>query len=199
LKTLTLENRVWLAPILATDYELLIKVMSAKQKLIVVMGVSGCGKSSVAQALATHYQYELVEADDFHPQENKEHMANGLALTDAMHEPWIALLQAHLKQSLKAGRNCVMSFSGLRRLHRSKIRDLPFDSFFIHLEAEQQLLSDRLNARSDHFMTASLLDNQYKTLETASKKETIANIDVEQSLELVIAAAIAVLDQQATK
>lgn len=169
--------------------------MNEKQKLIVVMGVSGCGKSSVAQALATHFKVEFVEADDFHPQENKQHMAKGLALSDAMREPWIALLQAHLKQSARSGRSCVMSFSGLRRSHRAKIRDLPFDSLFIHLEGDQQLIAERINARADHFMNANLLDSQYKTLESASKKETILSIDINQSLELVIADAIAVTEK----
>jgi gluconokinase len=169
--------------------------MSEKQKLIVVMGVSGSGKSSVAQALAAHFKVEFVEADDFHPIENREHMANGLALNDAMREPWIALLQAHLKQSARSGRSCVMSFSGLRRLHRAKIRDLPFDSLFIHLEGDQQLIAERINARTDHFMTVDLLDSQYQTLESASKKENIVSIDIDQSLELVIADAIAAAEK----
>lgn len=164
--------------------------MSEKQKLIVVMGVSGCGKSSVAQAIASEFGYEFIEADDFHPQENKDHMAQGLALNDAMREPWIALLQAHLKQSAKAGRSCVMSFSGLRRFHRAKIRDLPFVSTFIHLEGDQSLITDRINARTGHFMPTSLLDSQYKTLELPSKKETIVSINVDQTLEFVIADAI---------
>lgn len=162
------------------------------------MGVSGCGKSSVAQALATHFNAEFVEADDFHPSENKEHMRNGLALSDAMREPWIALLQAHLKQSARSGRNCVMSFSGLRRLHRAKIRDLPFGSLFIHLEGDRQLIEDRMKTRSEHFMPASLLESQYKTLEPASKKETIISIDIEQRLELVIADAVLAADQHMT-
>jgi gluconokinase len=172
--------------------------MSEKQKLIVVMGVSGCGKSSVAQALASHYKFEFVDADDFHPLENKEHMASGLALSDAMREPWIALLQAHLKQSAKAGRSCALAFSGLRRLHRSKIRDLSFDSIFLHLEGEKQLIADRLSARPDNVMPLSLLESQYQTLESANKKETILRVNVEQSVEQVIAQAIDAIDQHLT-
>jgi gluconokinase len=170
--------------------------MSQKQKLIVVMGVSGCGKTSVAQALADHFKIEFVEADDFHPLENIKHMANGLALNDTMREPWIALLQAHLKQSARAGRNCVMSFSGLRRLHRAKIRDLPFDSLFIHLEGDKQLITERMNARVNHFMPASLLDSQYLTLEPGNKKEAIVSIDIDQSLERIIADSIAAAEKQ---
>jgi len=160
------------------------------EQLIVVMGVSGCGKSSVAKALSEQFNYEFVEADDFHPQENVDHMASGKSLTDEMREPWIRLLQAHLKQAAKAKRSCVMSFSGLRRLHRAKIRDLPFDTLFIHLEGCKQLISDRINARSDHFMPASLLDSQYEALESASKKENIVRIDINQALDDVVNAAI---------
>lgn len=162
------------------------------------MGVSGCGKSRVGKALGCHYNVEFVDADDFHPLENKQRMAAGLALSDAMHEPWIALLQAHLKQSAKAGRNCALSFSGLRRLQRSKIRDLPFDSVFLHLQGEKQLISDRLAARPEHSMLLALLDNQLQTLEQASKKETIISIDIEQNLDLVIADAIVAVERYLT-
>ncbi len=168
---------------------------TVNQKLIVVMGVSGCGKSSIAKHLATHFDYEFVEADDFHPQENLDHMANGKALSDDMRAPWIQLLQAHLKQAAKAKRSCVMSFSGLRRLHRAKIRDLPFDTLFIHLEASKQLISERLNSRAGHFMPASLLDSQYEALEPANKKEKIISINVEPSLENVCKAAISAVEQ----
>jgi len=166
--------------------------MAETQNLIVVMGVSGCGKSSVGKALADHLSYQFVEADDFHPQSNKDHMANGYALDDTMREPWIALLQARLKQLAESKHNCVMSFSGLRRSHRSKIQALPFNSVFIHLEGEQQLIADRINARSDHFMPASLLDSQYLTLEAPSENDTIININIEPPLESVIANAIAI-------
>lgn len=159
------------------------------------MGVSGCGKSSVAQHLATHFGYEFIEADDFHPHENLDHMASGKALTDDMRAPWIQLLQAHLKQASRAKRSCVMSFSGLRRLHRAKIRDLPFNTVFIHLEASKQIISERINSRADHFMPASLLDSQYEALEPAGRKEKLISINVEPSLEDVCKAAISAAEQ----
>lgn len=164
-------------------------------RLIVVMGVSGCGKSSVAECLAESFGYDFIEADDFHPQENIDHMASGNSLTDDMREPWIRLLQAHLKQAAKAERNCVMSFSGLRRHHRAKIRDLPFNTLFIHLEGDKQLISDRINARADHFMPANLLDSQYEALQPAAKKESILGINVAQPLEHVIKAAVSAAKQ----
>ncbi len=157
-----------------------------KANLIVIMGVSGCGKSSVASALANEYGYDFVEADDFHPEENVAHMASGQALTDAMRAPWLALLSAHLKQAARAGKNCVMSFSGLRRKHRAQIRDLPFDVLFIHLEGTQTLIRDRMNARQGHFMPPSLLDSQYQTLENPLGEKKTLGIDIDQPLDAVI-------------
>ena len=159
--------------------------------LLIIMGVSGCGKSSVAQAIAAQLDYEYVEADDFHPQENQDHMASGLALSDVMREPWIARLQSHLKQSSKAGRNCVMSFSGLRRQHRAKIRELPFISLFIHLKGERSLIAERINARSNHFMPVALLDSQFSALEPPSENENIIDVNIDQTLECVVADSLA--------
>ena len=167
-------------------------------KLIVVMGVSGCGKSSIASALAEHFNYEFVEADDFHPQENIDHMASGHSLTDEMREPWIQLLQAHLKQSAKSGRSCVLSFSGLRRLHRAKIRDRPFDSLFLHLEGNKDLIASRIDARAGHFMPSSLLESQYQALESASRKEHIVSIDISKTVDQVISLAITQTTQHFT-
>ena len=167
-------------------------------KLVVVMGVSGCGKSSIANALAEHFNYEFVEADDFHPQENIDHMASGHSLTDEMREPWIQLLQAHLKQSAKSGRSCVLSFSGLRRLHRAKIRDLPFDSLFLHLEGNKDLIASRIEARTGHFMPSSLLESQYQALESASRKEHIVSIDISKTVDQVISLAITQTTQHFT-
>jgi len=169
--------------------------VSQKQRLVVVIGVSGCGKSTIAQAIAKQLNYEFVEADNFHSQENKDHMANGNALSDAMRKPWIGRLQTHLKQSANAGKSCVLSFSGLRRLHRAKIRDLPFNSVFIHLKGEQQLIADRINARSDHFMPASLLDSQYAALESPSNKESIISVDIDQNVESVITHSLEAVTQ----
>lgn len=163
-----------------------------KPNLIVVMGVSGCGKSSVAEAISKEYDYEFVEADDYHPEENKQHMASGKPLTDAMREPWIALLRGHLKQAARVGRSCVMSFSGLRRMHRSQIRDLPFNVLFLHLEGDQPLIRDRMNAREDHFMPPSLLDSQYATLENPLGEPKTIGIDIDQTLKSVIETALKV-------
>jgi len=160
-----------------------------KPHLIVVMGVSGCGKSTVAKALADEFSYQFVEADDFHPDENVAHMASGLPLTDEMRKPWLALLGAHLKQSARSGQNLVMSFSGLRRQHRARIRDLPFEVLFIHLKGAQTVILERMNARKGHFMPPTLLASQYQALENPAGEKNTVEINVDQSLAMVISDA----------
>jgi len=154
------------------------------------MGVSGCGKSSVAKAIANEYGYEFIEADDYHSLENRQWMASGNPLTDAMREPWIELLVSHLAKLANADQSCVMSFSGLRREHRARIRDLPFTALFLHLEGDQQLVLTRINARKGHFMPASLLQSQYATLEDPRAEPNTFNIDINQSLAAVISRAL---------
>jgi gluconokinase len=170
--------------------------MNTQANLIIIMGVSGCGKSAVAKAVAHELSYEYVEGDDFHPEENKAHMASGKALNDSMREPWIALLQGHLKQCARANRSAVMSFSGLRREHRAKMRDLPLNSLFIHLQGEQELINQRINDRDGHFMPSSLLDSQFAALQTANKKEVLHAVDINQDLGQVISSAIAISKQE---
>ena len=165
------------------------KHSSARATLVVVMGVSGCGKSSIAAALAQEHNFEFVEADDFHPEINIQHMASGNALTDAMREPWITLIQNHLKQSFNAGRDCVLSFSGLRRRHRARLRELECEAIFIHLKGEQSLIADRIYNRAKHFMPCSLLSSQFAALEEPAKTEQLIEVDISKPLIDVVASA----------
>lgn len=170
--------------------------MNIQANLIIIMGVSGCGKSTVAKAVAQELNYEYVEGDDFHSDENKTHMASGKALNDSMREPWIALLQAHLKQCARANRSAVLSFSGLRREHRAKMRDLPLNSLFIHLQGDQELIGQRINDRDGHFMPSTLLDSQFEALQSANKKEVLHAVDISQTLDNVINSAVAIAKQE---
>ena len=96
-------------------------------------------------------------------------------------------------QAAETDQSCVMSFSGLRREHRNQMRDLPFNSVFVHLRGEQALILERMNARSDHFMPPSLLDSQYSTLETSDDESDVLDVDISQSLALVIGDTLALI------
>ena len=93
-------------------------------KLVIVMGVSGCGKSTVGKQLALDLGYTFIEADDFHSVAAKQQMANGIPLTDVMREPWLKRLCQHLDQEVLV--DSVLAYSGLRRRHRQLFRELGF-------------------------------------------------------------------------
>lgn len=151
--------------------------------LVVVMGVSGCGKSTLAAGLAAAFGFRLLEADDFHPPANKARMARGEPLTDAMREPWIAAMCDALRERRRRGESCVLAYSGLRRAHRQRFRELGYPTLFIHLAGDRELIRSRMRTRIGHFAPASLLDSQLEALETPTGEPDIIVVDVAQSID----------------
>lgn len=157
--------------------------------LIIVMGVSGCGKSTLAKRLAKAFRFRFLEADKFHSEENKAHMAAGNPLTDAMREPWITTMCESLMGFQAEGESCVLAYSGLRRSHREKFRALDYPTLFLHLAGPKALIARRMNARADHFMPSELLDSQYAALESTENETDIIEVSLDQSIRDVIAEA----------
>lgn len=155
---------------------------SSNPILIISMGVSGCGKTTLAKYLAKDFGLVFLEADDFHSEENKAHMASGKPLTDAMREPWIASMCDKLREHRQKGESCVLAYSGLRRAHRQRFRELGFPTLFIHLAGPQEIIRRRMEARANHFMPSGLLDSQYAALEAAVNEPDIIEVDVGQSI-----------------
>lgn len=156
--------------------------------LIIVMGVSGCGKSTVARNIAEQFFMDFVEADDFHSASNKQIMASGIALTDELREPWIDSICNHLV-SLKAKNvNVVMSYSGLRKMQREKFRHLGFKTLFLFLNGNEILIRERLTSRKDHFFSPSLLSSQFRTLQCplTDNETDVISIDITSNLETVL-------------
>ncbi len=158
--------------------------------LIIVMGVSGCGKSTVAEALAKHFDYTLLEADDFHPPENRARMTAGKPLTNSMREPWINSMHAYLRQLAADRTSCVMSFSGLNADHRRRIKSVPMRVTTLHLQGDQALIQSRLNRRSGHFMPSSLLQSQYQALENPNHETNTIVLDIDRSIDALVEEAI---------
>lgn len=152
--------------------------------LIIVMGVSGCGKSTVAQKLAKTFKGEFVEADDFHSEQNKKMMQNGISLTDALREPWINSLCAHIQDSESS--LIIMAYSGLRRRHRQRFRGLGYNTLFIWLNGSQVLIAERLRNRDGHFMSGALLDSQFESLELPENEIDIFEIDISMAPEMLM-------------
>ena len=163
--------------------------MKKPPALLVCMGVSGSGKSTVARALAQRFGLEFCEADDYHGPENKAHMAAGRPLNDAMREPWVDRLSAALETRQRAGRSCALAWSGLRRAQRQRIRTLGFRVLFLHLQAEEGAIADRLASRRGHFFDPGLLRSQFEDLQPTQNEQDVMSLDVSGDLEEVLAAA----------
>lgn len=154
--------------------------------LIIVMGVSGSGKSSVAKAVAQKFHSKYLDADDFHSLEAKQHMASGQALNNEMRKPWITALKLALEDQFEAGNSCALAFSGLQRQHRDQLRRVPYDTLFIHLEGKRTTIAHRINNRVNHFMSSELLNSQFDALEHVDNESDVVAINVDQPLKSVI-------------
>lgn len=161
--------------------------------LVIVIGVSGCGKSTLAKHLAEHFKLTFLEADDFHSAENKAHMASGKPLTDAMREPWIDSLCANIKQLKERGEYAVLAYSGLRRAHRQRFRELGLKTLFIHLTGPKDVILERMSMREGHFMPPALLDSQYEALESTDQEADILCINLNKSPILIASEAEAIV------
>ncbi|MGH3308392.1 MAG: gluconokinase [Nocardioides sp.] len=155
---------------------------------VVVMGVSGCGKTMVSERLGDRLGLEFAEGDAQHPQANVDKMASGRPLTDEDRQPWLEALVAWTRERQAEGRSTVLSCSALRRRYRDVLREADPETFFVHLHADFDVLAERVRHRA-HFMPASLLESQFDTLEPIGDGELGVRIDVTPPVDKVVAAA----------
>jgi len=136
--------------------------------IVVVMGVSGCGKTVVGQTLAAALGWPFIEGDDFHPPENVARMAAGTPLTDADRWPWLDRLAAEMAAILARGGHAVLACSALKQSYRDRLvraATAPGDVRFVHLKCDYHTIATRLAARQHRYMPASLLASQFAALE----------------------------------
>jgi gluconokinase len=159
---------------------------------VIVMGVAGSGKSSVAKGIGEVLDLELFDGDAYHPRANVEKMAAGIPLTDEDRRPWLQALADLVGARHGASVGTVLACSALRRSYRDILRStVPGDeSFAIQLDADAETIRERMAERSGHFMPVSLLDSQVATLEPLQPDEQGAVIDVTPPLEVVIENAL---------
>lgn len=138
-------------------------------RAVVVMGVAGCGKSTVAALLAERLGWELLEGDVLHPPANVERMAAGIPLTDDDRAPWLAAIADWMDERLSAGRSVVVACSALARRYRDVLRR--DEVVFVYLAGTPELLAERLASREHHFMKAGMLRSQLATLEAPAADE----------------------------
>lgn len=168
----------------------------AATNLIIVMGVSGSGKSSLAKALADHYGYDYLDGDDFHSQEARDRMAKGMPLTDAMRLPWVIRMRDYLRNAACSHQHSTLAFSGLKRAHRDELRKAGLKTMFLFLHSDRNTIQTRVNKRAGHFMAPSLVDSQFDSLEDPSQEADVNTIDVNAPLDQVLALAICAVDRK---
>jgi gluconokinase len=161
--------------------------------VVVVMGVAGSGKTTVAALLAERLGVPLAEADAFHPQVNIDKMAAGHPLTDDDRWPWLEAIAGWIRTT-DGG---VVTCSALKRSYRDLLRSGSGDVWFVHLDGTPELLAQRIGARSGHFMPAALLDSQLADLEPLGADEPGVTLDVAHSPEELVAAALRSLPRPA--
>lgn len=155
--------------------------------VIVVMGVSGSGKTVVGEALARRLNWVFEDADDWHPPSNIGKMRSGEALTDEDREPWLRALNSSIRKWIAAKRDVVLACSALREWHRNKLREGVPDREsvrFVYLKGTYEEIDRRLSLRVGHFMPESLLKSQFAALEEPDSSEALV---VDVSLPVVFA------------
>jgi gluconokinase len=162
--------------------------------VLVVMGVSGSGKSTVGAALAQRLRVPFADADDFHPPANIAKMSAGQALDDVDREPWLEAIGEWLHAAQAAGG--VMSCSALKRKYRDQLRHHAPGVEFVHLEGSPEVIARRQASRPGHFMPASLLASQFATLEPLEPDERGVVVDVDQSIDAIVQQYVDRLDSQ---
>lgn len=133
--------------------------------VIIVMGVTGAGKTTVGRELAASLGWRFHDADDFHPAANKAKMHAGIPLTDEDRWPWLGALRAVIEQAIRDGAGAVVTCSALKRAYRAVLSGGLSDVRYVHLTGDPRVLQDRLASRRGHFMNPALLDSQIATLE----------------------------------
>jgi len=159
---------------------------------LIVMGVSGCGKSTMATALGERLGLDMADGDDLHLPESVAKMRAGVALEDADRWPWLDRIGAYLSQPHPQGR--VVACSALKRAYRDRIRAQAGDVYFVFLDGDFALIEQRMRQRVGHYMQPGLLDSQFRTLEIPQADETdVIRLSITETVQDMVAQALQAL------
>jgi gluconokinase len=158
--------------------------------VLIVMGVSGSGKSTIGEQLAARLGWRYEDGDTFHPPANVKKMKAGHPLTDEDRWPWLRAIADEIERVCAAGQHAVIACSALKRVYRDVLVNGRRDVRIIFLDGTKELIAGRLAQRKGHFMPAGLLDSQFKTLEPPEASENAISVSIDASIEAIVAAAL---------
>lgn len=162
--------------------------------IVIVMGVTGCGKTTVGQLLAETLGWPFFDADDFHPTENVEKMRQGIPLDDSDRAPWLARLNTTLQQYSRQPTGCVLACSALKKQYRTLLSEGLEHYRFVFLNGDFHTIQDRLSARVGHYMNPELLQSQFDALEEPSMDEQAVRVHVGDTPEKLLEKVLALLE-----
>src|SRR5450631_1014701 len=160
------------------------------RQAVVVMGVSGSGKSAVAAGIAQRLGWRCIDGDDLHSAHNVDKMRRGQPLSDADRWPWLDRVGAELADARRSPAGVTLACSALRRAYRDRLRAACPGVRFVFLDGDAQVIAARLHQRTGHYMPSTLLDSQWQTLERPGADETdVLRLDIAAPVDEVIARA----------
>jgi gluconokinase len=157
---------------------------------IIVMGVSGSGKSTIAAALARQIGFDCEDGDSYHPASNVMKMQAGTPLTDDDRWPWLQAIADDIDRRAAIGRPFVVSCSALKRTYRDVLVHGRSDVRLVYLKGKRNLIAERLSLRKGHFMPPSLLDSQFATIEEPTPDENVVVVDINASVNQIVATIV---------
>lgn len=171
--------------------------MAFQNQAVIVMGVSGTGKSTIATGLAHHFDGVFIEGDSLHQDDNIAAMKRGEPLTDEMRAPWLKRVGQAMADALatQAPKPVFATCSALKRSYRDLIRSQLPEVQFLHLHGDQDMIAARMSGRTEHFMPVSLLTSQFATLEPLESDEAHVVVDVTGTPDEVLKRAVSALEK----
>lgn len=158
--------------------------------LIVVMGVSGCGKTTVGEALSRALGIEFIDGDDLHPPENVQRMRAGLKLDDESRLPWLEAICRCAESHFANDQSVIIACSALKAKYRDQLRSISRPVLFVYLNGPQPLIAERMSRRAGHYMPVTLLDSQFAELEDPRTEPNILEVNIDQSAEQMASQAL---------
>ena len=166
-----------------------------KNRVLVVMGVSGSGKTTIARRLAERFAWPFMEGDALHPPANVAKMSQGIPLTDADRWPWLRNVAGWVDQQLRLGQPGIVTCSMLKRAYRDLVVDHKPGACTLYLRGDRALIEARMARRRHHFMPLSLLDSQFATLEPPAPDEAALTVDVAGTVDEIVAHLVEILEK----